>query len=80
MNWKKIIGIIVGLALIAVFVLKLKTNKEIATERVYQYDKAEAIPVKTQVLQLENLESEQTFSGTFEPIKESKPVGTKGLC
>lgn len=72
MNWKKIIGIIVGLALVAAFVLKLKTNKEIATERVYQYDKAEAIPVKTQVLQLENLESEQTFSGTFEPIKESK--------
>lgn len=72
MNWKNIIGIIVALALVAAFVLKLKTNKEIATERVYQYDKAEAIPVKTQVLQLENLESEQTFSGTFEPIKESK--------
>ena len=72
MNWKKIIGIIVGLALVAAFVLKLKTNKEIASERVYQYDKAEAIPVKTQVLQFQNLESEQTFSGTFEPTKESK--------
>ena len=72
MNWKKIIGIIVGLALVAAFVLKLKTNKEIASERVYQYDKAEAIPVKTQVLQFQNLESEQPFSGTFEPTKESK--------
>ena len=32
MNWNKIIGIIAGIALLAVVVIKLKTNKEIAAQ------------------------------------------------
>ena len=42
MNWKKIIGIIVAIVIAALFVFKLRTNKNIAEERVYQYDKEQA--------------------------------------
>lgn len=72
MNWKKIIGIIIGLAIIVVFVMKLKSNKKIAEEKVYQYDKEQALNVQADTLQMENLNAEFSYSGTFEPNKETK--------
>ena len=72
MNWKSIIAIIAGLALIAAFVFKLKSNKEIATERVYHYDKKQAIHVQTQTLKLEEIDNQSSYSGTFDANKESK--------
>ena len=72
MNWKKIIGIVVVVVIVALFVFKLKTNKNIAEERVYQYDKEQAINVQVDTLQLENVNAEFSYSGTFEPNKETK--------
>ncbi len=72
MNWKKIIGIVVAVVIVALFVFKLKTNKNIAEERVYQYDKEQAINVQVDTLQLENVKSEYSYTGTFEPNKETK--------
>jgi len=72
MNWKKIIGIIVGIALIAAFVIKLRTNKQIATDKVYQYDKEEAIQVKAQTITSEIIDHELSFSGNFDANKETK--------
>jgi RND family efflux transporter MFP subunit len=72
MNWKKIIGIILGLALIAVVVIKLKSNKKIAEEKVFQYDKEQAINVRSDTIKLQNINAEFSFSGTFEPFKETK--------
>lgn len=72
MNWKKIIGIIVALVIVGLFVFKLKTNKKIAEEKVYQYDKEQAINVQVDTLQLENVNAEFSYSGTFEPNKETK--------
>lgn len=72
MNWKKIIGILVGIALIAAFVLKLKSNKKIATEKVFQYDKEQAIYVEVTTIKLEKLAAEMSYTGTFEPNKETK--------
>jgi RND family efflux transporter MFP subunit len=72
MSWKKIIAIIAGLTLIAVVVLKLKSNKEIVTERVYQYNEEEPIPVRTTIVKLQDIESELSYTGTFEPNKETK--------
>lgn len=72
MNWKKIIGIVVAVVIVALFVFKLKTNKNIAEERVYQYDKEQAINVQVDTLQLENVNAEFSYSGTFEPNKETK--------
>lgn len=72
MNWKKIIGIIAGIAILALVVFKLKTNKEITQSKVYQYDKEQAINVQVDTLRLENMNAEFSYSGTFEPNKETK--------
>lgn len=72
MNWKKIIGIVVAVVIVALFVFKLKTNKNIAEERVYQYDKEQAINVQVDTLQLEIIDAESSYTGTFQPNKETK--------
>ena len=72
MNWKKIIGIVAVVAIIVLVVFKLKTNKEITQGKVYQYDKEQAINVQVDTLQLENVNAEFSYSGTFEPNKETK--------
>lgn len=72
MNWKKIIGIVVALVIVALFVFKLKTNKKIAEDKVYQYDIEQAIHVQADTLQLENRNVEFSYSGTFQPNKEAK--------
>jgi len=72
MNWKKIIGIIIGLAIIVVFVMKLKNNKKITEEKVYQYNKEQPINVEADTLEIQNLNAEFSYSGTFEPNKETK--------
>ena len=72
MNWNKIIRIIIALAVVAVIVIKLKSNKQIAGERVYQYDKELAINVQADTLKMENITAEYAYSGTFEPNKETK--------
>ncbi|WP_040252223.1 efflux RND transporter periplasmic adaptor subunit [Psychroserpens mesophilus] len=72
MNWKKIIGIIVAIVIAALFVFKLRTNKNIAEERVYQYDKEQAINVQVDTLQLEIINAEYSYTGTFQPNKETK--------
>lgn len=69
---KKILYIIIPLALIAIVVIKLKTNKEIVNDKVYQYDKEEAINVMADTLQTEIIGAELSISGTFEPNKETK--------
>ncbi len=72
MNWKKIIGIIILGALIVLVVIKLKNNKEIAQQKVYQYDKDTPVTVSIDTIQLQEISNENFFTGTFEPNKESK--------
>ena len=72
MNWKRIIGIVAGIAIVALVVFKLKNNKEITQSKVYQYDKEQSINVQTDTLQIENVNAEFSYSGTFEPNKETK--------
>jgi membrane fusion protein (multidrug efflux system) len=50
----------------------LKNNKEITQSKVYQYDKEQAINVQADTLQIENVNAEFSYSGTFEPNKETK--------
>lgn len=69
---KKVLYVIIPLAIIAIVVIKLKTNKEITQSKVYQYDKEQAIYVQVDTLQLENVNAEFSYSGTFEPNKETK--------
>lgn len=72
MNWKRIIGIVLGIALIAVVVIRLKSNKERTQEKVYIADKNEKIPVTAKTVFMESVDGNATFSGTFEPDKETK--------
>ena len=72
MNWKKIIGIVAGFAIVALIVFKLKSNKAATEKKVFTYDKEQAINVQVDTLQLENVNAEFSYSGTFEPNKETK--------
>jgi RND family efflux transporter MFP subunit len=69
---KKVLFIIIPIALIAVAVIRLKSNKEITQKSVYQYDKARVINVQTDTIKQEDLNTEFAFTGTFEPYRESK--------
>ena len=69
---KKVLYVIIPLAIIAIVVIKLKTNKEITQSKVYQYDKEQAISIQADTLQIENVNAEISYSGTFEPNKETK--------
>ena len=69
---KKALYIIIPIVLIAIVVIKLKNNKEITQSKVYQYDKEQAINVQADTLQIENVNAELSYSGTFEPNKETK--------
>ncbi len=69
---KKVLYIIIPLALIAIVVIKLKSNKEIVKDKVYQYDKEQAIHVQVDTIKSELIGAEYAYSGTFEPNKETK--------
>src|SRR3989339_150271 len=69
---KSIIYTVVALALIAITVFQLTKNKETTVSRVYQYDKEQAINVQAITLKLERVKNDITYTGTFEPNKETK--------
>lgn len=69
---KKVLYIIIPLALIAIVVIKLKSNKEIVKDKVYQYDKNQAINIQVDTIKSELIGVEFAYSGTFEPNKETK--------
>ena len=69
---KKVLYIIIPLALIAIVVIKLKSNKETVKGKVYQYDKEQAIHVQVDTIKSELIGAEFAYSGTFEPNKETK--------
>jgi len=72
MNWKKTIGIIALIAVIALVLFKLKNNKETTESKVYQYDKEKPITVSADTIRLQTIDDATTYTGTFEPNKESK--------
>lgn len=69
---KTIIYIVAVVVLVAITVLQLKKNKETTVNRVYQYDREKPISVQIMDVNAEKLENEYTYSGTFEPNKETK--------
>lgn len=72
MNWKKVGGILISLAVIALLVYTLKSNKEITDDKVYQYEKDQAIYITADTILQESINFGNKFTGTFEPYKESK--------
>ena len=71
-KFKKALYFIIPLVLIAIVVIKLKKNKEITQGKVYQYDKEKAINVQADTAKFEYVNADFSYSGTFEPHKESK--------
>lgn len=69
---KKIIYVVVALALIVFTAIRLKNNKETTQKRIYQYDKETPISVQVDSLKLENVNAENSYTGSFEPNKETK--------
>lgn len=68
----KIIYIVLALVIVAVLVIRLKSNKETTENRVYRFDKEQPINVQATTLELENILNDISYSGTFEPNKETK--------
>lgn len=71
-NFKKILGALVGILLIALIVVRLKSNKEISQNKIFHYDKEKAINVKVDTLTLKPVGEDHVYSGTFEPNRETK--------
>ena len=69
---KKIIYIIIALAIITVVVIRLKSNKKTTENKVYHYNKEQAINVQADTVKLSMQVDEYFYTGTFEPDKESK--------
>jgi RND family efflux transporter MFP subunit len=69
---KKIIYIVLALAIVAFTVYKLRSNKENAQKRVFQYDKEKPVSVQTITVKEERLENVTVFPGNFEPFMETK--------
>lgn len=69
---KKIIYIVVALALIVFTIVRLANNKKTTQERVYHYDKDAPISVQVDTIKLEEIDAEYSYTGSFEPYKETK--------
>lgn len=69
---KKILYIAIPLALIVLTVMRLKSNKETALNRIYTYDKEQAIQVITDTVKSAYADYQKSFTGIFEPDKETK--------
>src|SRR5690554_3588837 len=69
---KRIIWIIVGVVVVGLVIFKLASNKKTTENRVYHYDKEDAISVEADTIRLKYLNVESTYTGTFEPNRETK--------
>lgn len=71
-NTKRILYIMIPLVLVGIVVIKLKSNKTITQNKVYQFDKTQEINVEANTIELQNINAEHVYAGTFEPNKETK--------
>ena len=69
---KKVLIIIIPIVLVLLAVIRLKSNKEKTQKGVYQYDKEQVIYVQADTVKFENVGSTFNYTGSFEPIKESR--------
>jgi len=71
MNKKNIILILLGIGLIALTVLKLKSNKEKAAEKIYIHDTDAPILVETTKAEKHTFSSAFNYLGSFEPYRQN---------
>jgi RND family efflux transporter MFP subunit len=71
MNKKTIIFIVVGIGLIALTVMKLKSNKEKAAAKIYIHDVETPILVEAAQPETHTFASAFSYLGTFDPFKQN---------
>lgn len=71
-KFKKVLFILIPLAILALVILKLRSNKEISKDKIYRYDPEAVISVQVDTIKLKNIVDDNSFTGTFEPNKETK--------
>ena len=69
---KRVLLIIIPVALIVLVATRLINNKDIAEERVYVYDKEQPIRIKADTIKQVTVEMTLSHIGTFEPYMETK--------
>jgi membrane fusion protein (multidrug efflux system) len=69
---KKLLYILPLLVIVAIIVYQLKSNKIVTKEKVYQYNSSMVVDVLADTLQLQQITASYSFSGSFEPFKETK--------
>ncbi len=72
MNWKRIIAIVVIIAALTVVFFKLRSNKQVAVNKVYHYDKEKPVMVEADTIRVRTITDQGAYTGTFEPYKETK--------
>ncbi len=69
---KKLFYIIPILAVVAIGIIKLRSNKKETQEKVYTYDKERPILVTADTVRQQLLSGTIQYTGTFEPFREGK--------
>jgi RND family efflux transporter MFP subunit len=69
---KKLLYLLLGLAIPAITAIKLYRNKQAAQQMVYEYQREAPIGVEVDTVHAEKVVTERTYSGTYEPIRETK--------
>ncbi len=69
---KKALIIIIPIVIVMLAVIRLKSNKEKTQKGVYQYNREQVIYVQTDTVRFEKVSSTFNYTGSFEPIKESR--------
>lgn len=60
------------IAVVAIVVVRLRSNREKTRQKVYQYDIESPVSVKSDTLKMGYPDKTVTYTGTFEPNKESR--------
>lgn len=64
--------LLIILGLISAMLMKLNSNKKNAESEIFHYNKDQSILVKTDTLTLDYVAGEKSYTGVFEPYKETK--------
>lgn len=69
---KKLFLILIPVVLAVAVIVRLKLNKEAASQKVFLNDSAQPVFVHADTIRGERVQFEHTYTGTFEPFRETK--------
>lgn len=69
---KKFLYILIPVLLLVIVVGRLKSNKATSKERIYHYDRSQAVNVRADTLKEAEVDGEYAFTGSFEAYRETR--------